>query len=308
MPLCLSGLLGFVFLIMLDRELGSEWEGEDINSVEETIDEGKGLFLSLSFLVILLFSVSMAFIWYMIKPRLIGISPYLYTMGGIAAGIFVFYTLSKFTVTVLSVITGKNLLPFLNINSPGIVILICQYAIKIGKTFGISIDRIGNSFVHFNNSLMRVIKKGSRNERLLVLLPRCIQNSKCKQKVAEDINNCKDCGKCVITEFKALSKEYRFHINVATGGTLARKMAYKLRPSSILAVACERELVSGIQDTGSISVFAIPNLRPEGPCKNTTVDMDNVRDVIKFIHDNENENLSLDGKVSGAIVEAGARG
>jgi hypothetical protein len=293
---------------MLDRELGSEWEGEDISGAEEKIDEGKGLFLSLSFLVMLLFSVSMAFIWYMVKPRLIGISPYLYTMAGITAGVSVFYAILKFIVTVLSVVTGKNLLPFLNINSPGIVILICQYAIKIGKVLGISIDRIGNSFVNFNNSLMRVIKGGSKNERLLVLLPRCIQNSKCKQKVAEDINNCRDCGKCVITEFKALSKEYRFHINVATGGSLARKMVYKLRPSSILAVACERELVSGIQDTGSIRVFAIPNLRPEGPCKNTTVDMDKVRDAIKFIYDNKNENLSLDGRVSGAIVEAGARG
>ena len=293
---------------MLDRELGSEWEGEDINSAEKKIEEGNGLFLSLSFLVILLFSVSMAFIWYMIKPRLIEISPYLHTTAGVAIAVFVFYTLLKYTVTVLSVVTGKNLPPFLNINSPSIVILICQYAIKIGKTFGISIDRIGNSFVHFNNSLMRVIKKGSRNERLLVLLPRCIQNSKCKQRVAEDINNCKDCGKCVITEFKALSKEYRFHINVATGGSLARKVVYKLRPSSILAVACERELVSGIQDTGSIRVFAIPNLRPEGPCKNTTVDMNKVRDAINFIYDNENENLSLEGKVSGRIVEAGARG
>src|SRR3990172_1551099 len=289
---------------MLDRELGSEWEGEDISSAEETIDEGKGLFLSLSFLVILLFSVSMAFIWYMIKPRLIGISPYLYTMGGIAAGIFVFYTLSKFTVTVLSVITGKNLLPFLNINSPGIVILICQYAIKIGKTFGISIDRIGNSFVHFNNSLMRVIKKGSRNERLLVLLPRCIQNSKCKQKVAEDINNCKDCGKCVITEFKALSKEYRFHVSIDTGGSLARKMIYEIKPSTILAVACERELVGGIQDTDSMRVLAIPNWRPDGPCKNTKVDMGKVGDALSFIYDT-NKDLNFKDNVIDVVVNGG---
>ena len=102
---------------MLDRELGSEWEGEDINSAEKKIEEGNGLFLSLSFLVILLFSVSMAFIWYMIKPRLIEISPYLHTTAGVAIAVFVFYTLLKYTVTVLSVVTGKNLPPFLN-NAP----------------------------------------------------------------------------------------------------------------------------------------------------------------------------------------------
>src|SRR3989338_4306261 len=293
---------------MLDRELGSQWLGEDITDKEEKIEEGKGLFLTLSTIVIFIFSVSMAFIWYMIKPRLFEISPYLLRVSGIAISLLVFYTVIKFILVILSAITGRNTLPFFNINNRGLINLIYLYSIRIGKTFGISIDRIGNSFVNFNNSLVRALKRWDNKEKLLVLLPRCIQNSSCKQKVAEDINNCKDCGKCVITEFKALSKEYRFHINVATGGSLARKVVYKLRPSSILAVACERELVSGIHDTGSIRVFAIQNLRPEGPCKNTTVDMDKVRDAIKFIYDNENENLSLDDKVSGAIVGAGARG
>lgn len=289
---------------MLDRELGSQWLGENITDKEEKIEEGKGLFLTLSAIVIFIFSISMAFIWYMIKPRLFEISPYLLRVSGIAISLLVFYTVIKFILVILSAITGRNTLPFFNINNKGLINLIYLYSIRIGKTFGISIDRIGNSFVNFNNSLVRALKRWDNKEKLLVLLPRCIQNSSCRQKVAEDINNCKDCGKCVITEFKALSKEYKFHVSIATGGSLARKMIYEIKPSTILAVACERELVGGIQDTDSMRVLAIPNWRPDGPCKNTKVDMGKVRDALSFIYDTDKD-LNFKDNVINVVVEGG---
>jgi len=168
---------------------------------------------------------------------------------------------------------------------------------------GISIDRIGNSFVNFNNSLVRALRRKIGKENLLVILPRCIQYSGCRQRVTEDITNCKDCGKCEITEFKSLARKYGFYVSVATGGSLARKMIYRIKPSTILAVACERELVSGIQDTGKARVLAVPNWRPEGPCKNTKVDMEKVKDAIEFIFDgNKNNGFEHDNGV--AVIAA----
>ena len=39
-------------------------------------------------------------------------------------------------------------------------------------------------------------------------------------------------------------------------------------------MACERDLLSGIQDIcNQIPIIGIPNIRPEGPCKNTTIDL-----------------------------------
>jgi hypothetical protein len=49
------------------------------------------------------------------------------------------------------------------------------------------------------------------------------------------------------------------------------------RPRIILAVACERDLASGIQDTYPLPVFGILNQRPFGPCLDTNVDLDQVR-------------------------------
>jgi hypothetical protein len=288
---------------MLDRDLGSQWEGEAITDKGEKIDEGKRLFLSLSSFVIILFSLSMAFIWYLIKPRLLEISPYLLFITGIAINLFVFYIIFKIFFAVLSALTEKNILSFLTINSPRLIHLIYLSSTKIGNIFGISKDHIGNSFIHFNNSLVRAFNKKNERERLLVLLPRCIQYSGCKQKVTENINNCRDCGRCPITEFKSLHKKYRFHVSIATGGSLARNMIYRVQPTTILAVACERELVSGIQETSHVRALAIPNWRPEGPCKNTKVDMSKVGEAIRFIY-NHNEDIMLKDDITEVNIEA----
>jgi hypothetical protein len=49
------------------------------------------------------------------------------------------------------------------------------------------------------------------------------------------------------------------------------------RPRIILAVACERDLASGIQDTYPLPVFGILNQRPNGPCLDTNVDLSQVK-------------------------------
>jgi hypothetical protein len=78
-----------------------------------------------------------------------------------------------------------------------------------------------------------------------------------------------------------LHDEIGFFISVATGGSQARRIVKDRRPKAILAVACERELTSGIQDVGSIPVLGILNQRPEGPCRNTRVDPLAVRQVLE---------------------------
>ena len=46
----------------------------------------------------------------------------------------------------------------------------------------------------------------------------------------------------------------------------------KHKPKAIIAIACERDLVAGIKDVPyKILVHGIPNLRPNGPCKDTII-------------------------------------
>jgi len=55
------------------------------------------------------------------------------------------------------------------------------------------------------------------------------------------------------------------------------------RPDLIIAVACERDLTSGIQDTAPLPVYGVFNQRPFGPCLNTQVAIDRVEAVLKEI-------------------------
>ena len=63
---------------------------------------------------------------------------------------------------------------------------------------------------------------------------------------------------------------------------MARKKVIDIKPKAIIAIACERDLTEGILDTNPLPVMGILNIRPEGPCKNTKVDLDKVIEGIKF--------------------------
>jgi len=107
-----------------------------------------------------------------------------------------------------------------------------------------------------------------------------------KFEVVSDL--CKKCGKCKIKDLVGLSEKYHMPISVATGGTLARRIVVEKRPDVIIAVACERDLTSGIQDSYPIPVFGILNMRPFGPCYDTDIDLDLVEKGITTFLGNEN--------------------
>jgi hypothetical protein len=136
-----------------------------------------------------------------------------------------------------------------------------------GEKFGISRDRVGNSFIKAHNLMLKSHAGEVKSDTLLVLLPRCL-DKETRQQVAERAN-----GRAV-------------QIVTAGGGEEARKAIRQYRPSLILAVACERDLISGIRDVArKIPVLAVPNKRPEGPCKNTHLCLTDLDEAMRFIAD-----------------------
>lgn len=141
----------------------------------------------------------------------------------------------------------------------------------VGRVLGLDKDRIRQSFIAMNNSLVISQKYKIKPDRILILLPHCIQLFDCEIKVTGDINKCVLCGRCNIKGLVEIGRKYGIDISVATGGTLARKVIVEKRPKLVLAVACERDLTSGIKDCYPLPVIGILNLRPFGPCFNTEV-------------------------------------
>ncbi|MBN2372833.1 DUF116 domain-containing protein [bacterium] len=146
----------------------------------------------------------------------------------------------------------------------------------VGRLFRIQEERIQQSFVIINNRMVKIKGLSVHPDRIIILLPQCLQNDDCKMRITKDIRCCKKCGKCQIGEIIPLLDKYNIMCWVATGGTLARKYIAEYRPDAVIAIACPRDLSSGIIDCFPIPVYGILNQRPEGPCVNTLVDMDRI--------------------------------
>ncbi len=137
-----------------------------------------------------------------------------------------------------------------------------------------------NFSIDYNNLLVKAKIKKVPPDKILLLLPTCLQQSHCSLKITENIDNCHQCGHCMIKDMVDIQEKYKIMVRVVSGGTAARAIVQQVAPQLILAVACERELIAGIQDVGTVSVIGILNETPNGPCNQTTVNIDILKDYL----------------------------
>jgi len=228
-----------------------------------------------------LFLLGVAFLlWWVPYVGLANIHEAVPLILAVLLGCVVLVSLGAVLTLVFTIIRGKNL--FFNRRIRGVVIrVLFPLLVGVGRCFGIQKSEIRRSFVAINNQLVMTEAKKVQPEKMLILLPHCLQNHDCAVRITGNVQNCKSCGKCKIKELAALSEKYHVHVAVATGGTLARKIVVEKRPKIIIAVACERDLTSGIQDAYPIPVFGVFNRRPFGPCYDTDVNIDLVEKGLK---------------------------
>ena len=117
--------------------------------------------------------------------------------------------------------------------------LFLPFMIFSGRFAGFSREQVRSSFIRVNNELTLNANHCHAPEKILMLMPHCLQNSRCRYRLTYDVNNCKRCGKCSIAGLLALCDKYQVRLVIATGGTIARKIIKESRPKMIIAVACE---------------------------------------------------------------------
>ena len=155
------------------------------------------------------------------------------------------------------------------------------FIITISNLFNYNKDQIRRVYIKANNEYVLSLNIKVEPEKLLVILPHCLQSSKCSYRIRNNLNECHQCGLCNISNIKDLVEKYSVNVGLATGGTAARKSIIDLKPEFVIAVACERDLTSGIMDVNRLPVYGILNERPNGPCKDTLVDTEQLETMIK---------------------------
>ena len=152
----------------------------------------------------------------------------------------------------------------------------------LAKFVGIDRGRVRRSFIKVNNELVLSRRKTVEPRKLLLLLPHCVQRSSCPHRLVHNADLCLRCGGCPVGGLLDLRDKFGIRFAIATGGTIARRIVVQTRPDCIIAVACERDLTSGIQDSYPLPVFGVLNSRPNGPCLDTLVPMEAIEDVIRL--------------------------
>ncbi len=249
------------------------------------IQHDNTLFLGLAwsglFIVILLMTLTL----YLVAPRFTAITPWaFYVLLGLFALIATVLTGGLLLIN-LSAVIGKDLL-YPHGGFQITMRVLPPVVMSIGKILGFKKDRLLESFISVQNSIFIVQHGRYSSKRLLLLLPHCIQHHDCPYKITWKVENCRKCGKCPVGGLYTLAKEFNIDIYIATGGTVARRVVMEVRPTTILAVACPRDLASGMVDVYPIPVFGVLNSRPNGPCFDTQIDLDEVRTVLEVLSNN----------------------
>ena len=193
---------------------------------------------------------------------------------GLLIGAIAFFALTFLLIYAIIMLRAKRVIPKLLKNAVKISIrMLYPVLVGIGKPLGYDKKTIRNAYAQLNNHIILSNEYHFRGEEIMILTPHCLQKSTCGLRVTQNPDLCSRCGQCNVNDLVGLKEKYGIQLAIATGGTLARRKILELKPKAIIAVACERDLISGLQDVKDLPVLAIVNRRPEGPCINTEMDI-----------------------------------
>jgi hypothetical protein len=237
------------------RKLGDQWDDWDgnVDAHEGEIDETARPFAAFLSLLLIIYWGIAVLVSYLILPRMREIHPYLGIATVAAAGVFILLSSLWLFTLGLSMATGRAILVG-RFSRRLVLHFMNPVLLRLARTFGYSRDRIGHSFIRLNNALAGAVAR--KTDSTIVLLPRCLR---------------KDVRKNVLD----VAEKYGVSTHTVGGGEQARQVISQEKPEAVVAVACERDLASGIRDINpAIVVVGIPNVRREGPCRNTEVDVE----------------------------------
>ena len=232
----------------------------------------KRTYLGLFLAVLLIFALPAGYLLLFARDPLEPVSRNVILVITAAVFIFVLILFCCLLLAIISIMQNCTL-PGLGWLTGKTLFLLYPLVVHCGRLMHVAQENIQHSFIAVNNRLLanRPLQTAAKN--ILLLLPHCLQHECCDYKITRDPHNCRRCGRCQMPEILDLAAHKRIRLEVVTGGTLARQAVQKYRPQAVVAVACERDLSSGILDSFPLPVYGVVNERPQGPCSNTRVDM-----------------------------------
>jgi hypothetical protein len=242
--------------IETDRRLGHEWDEWDGRPLARGGDFSAPPRLFFGFAALTLTAISgvTAVLLYLLAPRLQQLYPLAPRVLWIGLGAATGAAWLWFGLLAASFYLRVTLLPE-RLLARGPFLWLMNLASYVARPWGRR-DRVEHAAIDTYNAL--ALRRGRRFGRgeLLVLIPRCLSK--------EALDGVLD-----------IAGRYDVPVFVATRGQLARRAIRERRPRAVVAVACERDMTTGLRDVaGKLPVLGLTMRLPNGPCKDAAIDLD----------------------------------
>ncbi|HUR96200.1 MAG TPA: DUF116 domain-containing protein [Gemmatimonadales bacterium] len=249
--------------IDVDRRLGHEWDEWDGKPLPNrgNYDSSPILFFAWSALALVVGLGLTALCLYVFTPRLTDLHPslprLLWTALAVAGGVLWLW----WGVLCVSYASGRALLPE-RLAERGPFLRLMRLTSRVADRFGRR-DWVENASVKVYNALALLRERKVGKGELLLLIPRCL-------------------SKDTLDGVLGIAGKYGVPVFVATRGQLARRVIRERRPRAVVAVACERDMVSGLHDVaGKIPVLGLTMTLPSGPCKDAMLNLGQLEDWVR---------------------------
>ncbi len=249
--------------IETDRRLGHEWDEWDGKPLPGNGDFSAppGLFFRFAGLTLALLAAGCAGAIFLLAPRLADVLPALpraLWLGLVAATAL---AAVWFGVLLLSFYGGVLLLPEGWLER-GPYLHLMNFTSYVSRAFG-KRDWVEHAGIDAYNALAERRQRRVGKGELLVLIPRCL-------------------SKEALDGVLAIAGRYEVPVFVATRGQLARRVIRERRPRAVVAVACERDMMTGLRDVaGKLPVLGLTMRLPNGPCRDAMLDLETMERWVK---------------------------
>ena len=249
--------------IEVDRRLGHEWDEWNGRPLPRGGDfsAAPGLFFRFAGLTLAAATAAVALLLYLVGPRLAAIWPPLPRALWISLAVLAGLKALYLSLVAGSYYGGRNLLPE-RLLERGPYLQLMNYTSLLARGFA-KRDWVEHAAIDIYNTLAwRRGRKVGKGE-LLVLIPRCL-------------------SKQALDGVLEIAGRYEVPVFVATRGQLARRVIKERRPRAVVAVACERDMMTGLRDVaGKLPVLGLTMQLPNGPCRDAAIDLNQMETWVR---------------------------
>lgn len=241
--------------IEVDRRLGHEWDewnGKPLPN-QGNYAAPPGRFFRFAALTLAAANGLLYLCWYILGPRLAGLWSALPNAMLLTFAALTILSWTWFLLVVASFYGPALLLPE-RLAERGPFLRLMLWTSHVARRLGAR-DWVEHAAIDVYNNLAERRKRTVGKGELLVLIPRCL-------------------SKATLDGVLDVAGRYEVPVFVATRGQLARRAIRERRPRAVVAVACERDMVTGLHDVAAkIPVLGLTMQLPAGPCKDAVIDM-----------------------------------